>query len=225
MDTLALTLSPREITGKKVKLLRREGLVPVHMYGSEIQDMPLQVNSMELRKILIQAGANVPVNVTVDGVDMDNVCFIREVQLHPVSEEILHVDFLRVDVTQTITADVPIVLKGSSPAVEDMSGVLIQAVNTINVEALPLTMPESIEVDISVIEDFDTTLRVSDIPSIQDATINTNADQLVVSVVPPRVEEEPVLADEELLEGEERLEGEEPPTGEEPAAGGAEIEA
>ena len=90
MDTLGLTLSPREITGKKVKLLRREGLVPVHMYGSGIQDIPLQVDSLKLRKVLIQAGANVPVNIAVDGMDIDNICFIREVQRHPVSEEILH---------------------------------------------------------------------------------------------------------------------------------------
>ena len=210
MDTLSVTLHPRAVTGKRVKQIRREGLVPVHMYGSGIDDMALQVETLELRKVLIQAGANVPISVTVEGNDSENVCFVREVQRHPVSEDVLHVDFLRVDVTQTVTADVPITLTGISPAVEDESGVLIQAVSTVSVEALPMDMPESLELDISVIEDFDTTLRVADISGIEGFTIHTDTDLLVASVVPPKVEEEPVLVGkEELLEGEEVEEGEE----------------
>ena len=208
MDTLSVTLHPRAVTGKRVKQIRREGLVPVHMYGSGIDDMALQVETLELRKVLIQAGANVPISVTVEGNDSENVCFVREVQRHPVSEDVLHVDFLRVDVTQTVTADVPITLTGISPAVEDESGVLIQAVSTVSVEALPMDMPESLELDISVIEDFDTTLRVADISGIEGFTIHTDADLLVASVVPPKVEEEPVLVGEEEL-GEEVEEGEE----------------
>jgi len=215
MDTLSVTLHPRTVTGKRVKQIRKEGLVPVHMYGSGIDDMALQVQTLELRKVLIQAGANVPISVTVEGNDSENVCFVREVQRHPVSEDVLHVDFLRVDVTQTVTADVPITLTGISPAVEDDSGVLIQAISTVNVEALPMDMPESLELDISVIEDFDTTLRVADISGIEGFTIHTDADLLVASVVPPRVEEEPVLVgEEELLEGEEVEEGEEAPAAE-----------
>ncbi len=228
MDTLTVTLHPRIITGKRVKQIRREGLVPVHMYGSGIDDMALQVEMLDLRKVLIQAGANVPISVTVEGSDDENVCFVREVQRHPVSEDILHVDFLRVDVTQTVTADVPIVLTGISPAVEDDSGVLIQAISIVNVEALPMDMPESLELDISVIEDFNKTLHVADIPGIERFTIHTDAGLLVASVVPPKVEEEPVLVgEEELLEGEELEEGEEAAAaeGEEAPEGGAEAEA
>ena len=95
MDALTLTAIPRTVTGKKVKALRRDGVVPIHMFGRGIESQSLQAEERVLGVVLPQAGTNVPITIDVDGEDSENVCFVRQVQRHPVSEALLHVDFQR----------------------------------------------------------------------------------------------------------------------------------
>ena len=92
MDNLNLSVNKREITGKKVSGLRNDGLTPIHMYGPEIESSPLQCDSKILDRVITDAGTNIPVTVNVDGGEQDNLCFIREVQYHPVTNKVLHVD-------------------------------------------------------------------------------------------------------------------------------------
>ena len=148
MDVQSLGLSQRTVTGKKVKQLRKQGILPVHMYGSGIESQVLQGSAGELRRVLPRVGANIPVSVQVEGSDDENICFVREVQRHPVTEDILHVDFIRVDVTQTISAEVPITLVGSAPATQQ-GGTLLQPLTSLLVEALPMDIPASVEADVS----------------------------------------------------------------------------
>lgn len=103
MDVPTLKLSPRSVTGKKVKTLRRAGIVPVHIYGRDAPPLSLQVDALVLRRLLPRVGANIPLSVEVEDQKGEDICFVREVQRHPVTEDVLHVDFLRVDVLQTIT--------------------------------------------------------------------------------------------------------------------------
>ena len=209
-ETLGLKLSSRSVTGKKVKRLRRDGLVPVHFYGEGTKSLALQVEVGVLRRLLPRAGANIPVSVEVDGQEGENVCFVREIQRHPVTDDLLHVDFLRVDVSQAITAEVPLVLEGDSDAVRELGGTLMQPFQTLLVEALPLNMPEAIHVDISGLDDFEKQLRISDIDVPEGATILREPDEMIARVLPPRIEEEEAeVAEEELAEGEEPAEGEE----------------
>ena len=210
MDGLTLTAVPRTVTGKKVKVLRRGGVVPIHMFGRGIESQSLQAESRILSVVLPQAGTNVPITIDVDGQDGENVCFVRQVQRHPVSEALLHVDFQRVDVSQKVTAEVPLHIEGVSPAVEDMEGTLLQTLASISVEALPMSMPASFIVDISGLDDFDKTIRVATLPTDGEVTILNDPDEMIATVVRPRVEEEEAPVDEEL-EGleEEGVEGEE----------------
>jgi large subunit ribosomal protein L25 len=210
METINLKLSPREVTGKKVKRLRRDGVIPVHFYGRGTEALALQVEAAVLRRILPRVGTSVPLTVELDGKGDENICFVREVQRHPVTEDILHVDFLRVDVSQTITADVPIVLEGVSPAVTDLGGTLLQILDAVQVEALPMRIPGSFTVDVSILDDFDKTIRVESLALSADATVLADPGQMIATVVRPRIEEEPVDEEEEdlLAEGEE-AEGEE----------------
>ena len=210
MDGLTLTAVPRTVTGKKVKVLRRGGVVPIHMFGRGIESQSLQAESRILSVVLPQAGTNVPISIDVDGQDGENVCFVRQVQRHPVSEALLHVDFQRVDVSQKVTAEVPLHIEGVSPAVEDMEGTLLQTLASISVEALPMSMPASFIVDISGLDDFDKTIRVATLQTDGEVTILNDPDEMIATVVRPRVEEEEAPADEEL-EGleEEGVEGEE----------------
>jgi large subunit ribosomal protein L25 len=203
METLTLTLSPRELTRKKVKQLRREGIVPVHVYGHGVESLALQVEAGALLRVLSISGRNVPITVDIDGRDGESICFVREAQRHPVTEELLHVDFLRVDVTRRVRAEVPIILDGLPPAVENLGGILLQPFATLEVEALPMDMPAAFHVDVAVLEDFAMSIRIGDIAVASNVTIIRDPEEMVARVVPPRIEEEEVEEeDEELLEGE-----------------------
>ncbi len=212
METLSITLSPREVTGKKVSRLRQEGVVPVHFYGPGVDSASLQADFLALRSVLISAGRNVPITVKVAGEKGEDICFVRETQLHPVTEELLHVDFYRVDVSQTVRAEVPIILEGEPPAVRNLGGILLQPFDTLEVEALPLDMPESFRIDVTVLEDFTSSVRIEDIEVEEGVNILRDHVEMIARVVAPRIEEEEVPeTDEELelAEGEEAPEGEE----------------
>ena len=205
MDVQSVKLSPRSVIGKKVKQLRRQGVVPVHMYGVGIESLPLQMEAGPLRKLLPQVGTNVPVSIEIDGDDGENICFVREVQRHPVTEAILHVDFIRVDVSQTIRAEVPLVLIGNAPAVRQ-GGTLLQPLQRLLVEALPMNMPESLEVDVADLDDFEKAVYVSSIEVASNVTVITESEEMIARVIPPRVEVEEEVVGEDLEEGEEGAE-------------------
>lgn len=216
MDVVSVKLFPREVTGKKVATLRRKGVVPVHLYGGEAPSLTLQIELPVLRKVLSQVGTNKPLSVQVEGRPGEDICFVREVQRHPVTEDFVHVDFLRVDVTKKVTAQVPVVYVGEPPAVRNLSGVLIQVVPSLAVEALPMRMPASIQVDVSILDTFDKSIHIRDLVVSSDVTILASPDDLIARVAPPKKEEEPVAeaaapiaaAEVEVI-AKERKEGEE----------------
>lgn len=210
MDVPTLKLDRRTLLGKKVRSLRRQGVIPVHVYGANIQPASLQVDDRTLNRILPQVGSNIPISVEYEGQDGENICFVREIQRHPVTETVIHVDFLRVDVTQTIAAEVPVILIGASPAVTQMAGTLLQNIQSLSIEALPMNMPAEVTVDISGLIDFDTTIAVDDVEVPGNVTVLNEPGDVIVRVAPPRLEVE--LEDEEMEEGEE---GEELEDGEE----------
>jgi large subunit ribosomal protein L25 len=200
MDVATVKLDPRTVTGKKVRQLRREGVIPVHLYGAHIEPSNLQMDGRILNRLLPQVGANIPVSIELQGQDMENICFVREVQRHPVTDEVIHVDFLRVDVTRTVSAEVPLTITGISPAVTEMAGTLLQNIQTLSIEALPMNMPAEIPVDVSVLVDFDTSLLVRDAVVPGNVTVLNDPDDAIVRVAPPRLEVE-------TYEGEEGEEG------------------
>jgi len=210
METLTLKLSPRTIEGKKVRTLRRRGIVPVHFYGQGTGSLALQVEAGVLQSLISRAGMSIPVAVVLDEQDSENICFIREVQRHPVTEDLLHVDFMRVDVSRKVTVDVPINLVGKAPGAEDLGGILLQTMQSLSVESLPMSIPMSFDLDITGLDDFEKTLRVSDLLVAADVTVIADPDAMVVRVQPPRVEEVEAVAEgvEEGLELEEGEEGE-----------------
>lgn len=198
METLQLKVTPREIVGKKVKRLRKSGMTPVHMYGKGISPLALQTETRNLQRVLTQVGKSVPVSIVADGLGDQNIAFVREIQTHSVTGVLLHVDFYRVDVKERMRAEVPIVLAGEAPAVRVKRGVLMQALHTLTVECLPLEMPESIAVDLSILDDFDKVLRVKDITKSAAVTILDDPEEAIARVNPPRAEVE----EEEKVEEE-----------------------
>ena len=188
MDNLNLSVNKREVTGKKVSELRSNGLTPIHMYGPEIESSPLQCDSKILDRVITDAGTNIPVTVNVDGGEQNNLCFIREVQYHPVTNKVLHVDFMKVQVEKSVRAQVPISVIGTSPAVRTMGGTLLQPLLTLTVEALPLEIPKTIILEAELLVDFETNFYVSDIEVDEGVNVINEASEMVASVVAPRVE-------------------------------------
>ena len=188
MDNLNLSVNKREVTGKKVSELRSNGLTPIHMYGPEIESSPLQCDSKILDRVITDAGTNIPVTVNVDGGEQNNLCFIREVQYHPVTNKVLHVDFMKVQVEKSVRAQVPISVIGTSPAVRTMGGTLLQPLLTLTVEALPLEIPKTITLEAELLVDFETNFYVSDIEVDEGVNVINEASEMVASVVAPRVE-------------------------------------
>ena len=204
MEGLTLATDNREITGKKVAILRRDGITPIHLYGNGIESQSLQCDTATVSKVVLEAGTNIPVTVTVPGNSEENVCFVREVQYHPVTDRLIHVDFMKVDVTRTVRAEVPIIISGLSPAVRNMGGTLLQPLQSVTVEALPMNIPPMFSLNSDLLIDFDTNFYVSDLEAPDNISIINDEEELVAGVVAPRIEREVNLdGDEESDEDAE----------------------
>ena len=208
MPDLVLTVEYRDIKGKKVSSLRNEGITPLHMYGPGIDPRNLQCDSTTVDKIVTQAGANIPVTINLEG-ENDQVCFVREVQYHPVRDVIIHVDFMKVDIDKDVEVQVPVVIKGTAPAVRNLGGTLLQPLKTVTVRGLPLEIPAQLTLQADALVDYDTNLYVRDL-DIEDTVIITNYENdLIASVVPPRIERADVAIDEAETHEEQESEEEE----------------
>ena len=215
MDTLELAVDVREALGKKARFLRRDGITPANIYGRNLDSVALQLQSSDLVHALTQAGRNAVLSVKVNGEKKPRTAVIRNVQRHPVTDSIVHVDFLQVDVTRAITSDVPVLLVGESP-LPKTSTVISQTLSSIQVSGLPMDIPSSVEADISVLVEVDQSIHVSDLRLPDGVEVLTDADQMVVRAAQGRVSAADAAAEAEAAE--ETEEGAEEATAEAGAA-------
>ena len=201
-NAVEIELNPRELMGKKVGRLRRAGIVPVHLYGPGMESRALQCNASQLIRVLATAGGATPIHITIQGEPGNHLAFAREIQWDPKRDDLLHVDLLAADISRPVTAQVPIVLIGESAGARTVSGTVMHQLRTVDIQALPLEMPSEIELDISVMEEPDSVIRVSDLLIPENATLLSDVEELVVRIELPRVEVE-VEVEEGLEEGEE----------------------
>ena len=201
-----LQIQKRTTEGKKVKTLRNQGITPIHLYGSEFDSASMQVKMSELIDILNLAGFSSPITLN-DGKN-DIIAFAREVQRHPLTEQILHVDFQIVGKDDQVEVEVPINLIGESPAVKNLGGVLIKLMETIRVSSKVDSVPKSLELDISVIESLEQSILVGEIEIAEGVQIVSDETFAVARVIPPRIEVEEEV-EEEIGEGEESEDGDE----------------
>ena len=207
MPDLVLTVEYRDVNGKKVSTLRNEGITPVHMYGPGIDPRSLQCDTALVDKIVSEAGGNIPVTINLAGED-DEVCFIREVQYHPVKDVIIHVDFMKVDVNKEVEAQVPVIIQGTSPAVRNLGGTLLQPLQAVTVRALPMEIPAQLTLQAEVLVDYDTNLYVRDLVDMDSVAIINDESEIIASVVPPRIEREDTVVGIEGEDGsEEEVDG------------------
>jgi large subunit ribosomal protein L25 len=222
---LEISLDAREAHGKANKRLRRSGMVPGVVYGKGETSTPIQVDAKAFETLYRAAGRTSVVQLTVPNGNGAKSAIIKGVQRHPLSGAALHVDFFVVDLTNTMEVDVPLVLVGTAPAVEETGGTLLQGLNNLRVKALPTDIPHQVEVNVSTLVNLDVAIHVRDLTLNRDTVqVLTDGEELVAKVMPPRIEEEPEVVVEEELEGEEGAvaEGEEGAAaeGEAPSEGG-----
>lgn len=210
MESIELRAGARTTRGKKVKDLRAANLIPAVVYGPDMASESIQVDERGLFKVLQEAGSTALINLFVGDVSEPRVVLAREIQRDSLSGRTLHVDFYEVRLTETVRTMPRLEFVGESPAVNSGIGVVIHTMNSVEVECLPTELISSIEVDLSVLETLDDNILVSDLRVPDSVIVMADPDDVVVTVVPMRVEEvEEVEEEEAELEGEEEVEEEE----------------
>ena len=205
MDQIELEATNREILGKKVRFLRRQGVTPVHVFGHGIESMTLQCDTAKLQRVLAEAGKTRLINLKLDNEKRPRTVVVREVQLEPRTGESLHVDFYQVRMAERVKVEIPIVLVGEAPALKSKESMLTQDLNTLSVECLPANIPASVEVDLTSLIELDQVVRVEDIELDKAVAVLNDPELLVVRISLRHVEkvEEPVVAEAEAVEAPE----------------------
>jgi len=201
MDKIVIEAKKRDVTGKKVKVLRRDGKLPAVLYGYGVDATPIVVDHKSSSQILANAESSSLINIKLDGKEYPTL--IREKQWDYIKRSLLHVDFQVVSMTETISAMVRVELVGTAPAVETYGAILIAGLNKIEIEALPADLPENIKVDVSGLEKIGDTVQIRDLELSDKLTVLNDPNSMIA--VTSSMEEEIVeeAAAEELLEGEE----------------------
>lgn len=215
MANLVLQATERKVLGKKVKKLRKEGLVPGNVYGKKIKSKAISMDAKEFAKVYKEAGETSLIDLQLG--KTKNAVLVRNIQQDPIEGLVLHVDFQQVDLKEKITAEVPVVLVGESPAEKQSLGTVVQHLDTIEVEALPADLPENFEIDKSQLAEVDQAVLVKDLKvDTKKVEIKANPEEIVVKVEPPKKEEEvapaPAATEETPAEGAP-AEGEAPKEG------------
>lgn len=187
----------RTVLGRKVKKLRKEGFIPASVYGHKFEPISVQFKALELEKLFDEVGESGLVELLV-GEEKLPILF-RNPQYSAVEGNMIHIDCYKVNLREKITATVPVELIGESMAVKN-GKVLVEVTNEVEVEALPTNLPESITVDISVLNEVDDMITVGDIKLDDKVEMVTDADQVIVKIEEQRAEEEAPV--EEVAPGE-----------------------
>lgn len=213
MDKITLDAELRSLKGRKVKKLREKGFMPANIFGKKIKSKAISIKLDDFSKVYQDAGETGLISLKIKGDKeiKDSAVLISNVQMHPVDDVPVHVDFHQVDLKEKVTADVPVELTGISPAEKQSLGTVVQYIDEIEVEALPTDLPEKFIIDISKLEEVDQAVFVKDL-DFDKAKVQVKAglEEIVVKVEPPQKEEviEAPAPEPEGVEGEVPVEGE-----------------
>ena len=210
MEQIELSAATRDILGKKVRFLRRQGLTPANLYGHDVKSTALQVDTIQLKHTLAKAGKSSLVALKVDSAKRPKMVIIRDIQREPLTGGLLHIDLFQVKMEERIKIEVSLLFVGEAPAIRDRGGILVQNMNSVEVECLPANMPHNIEVDLSVLQEIDQAVHVKDLSVDEGVTILTDPEQSIIQITRSKVEveiaEELVAAEAEAEAEEEKVE-------------------
>ncbi len=207
-----LSVKIRKDVGKKVKNLRKKGLLPAVLYGPGSEMLLLEVDLKEFAQIYKEAGESSLIYLNIKGQEKKCPVLVRDIQNDPLDNNIVHVDFYAVSMSKKVETNVALIFEGESLAVKDLEGTLIKNINEIGIRALSKDLPPAIKINIEILKTFEDSILVKDLVVGEAVEILREPDEVVASVIPPqKVEEElekPVEEKEPEKEGEKK-EGEE----------------
>jgi large subunit ribosomal protein L25 len=190
MEKVVLNATKRDVIGKQVKALRREGKLPAVIYGRHTQPVNINLDAHTASLTLGKLTPSSLVTINVDGTEYPSL--VREKQRDYIKNRLLHVDFLAVSMTELLRTNVNVHFVGVSPAVKDFNAVLVKNLEQLEVECLPTDLPESIEVDISALKKPGEGIRVRDVQISDKIRVLNDSDTMVAVATFAKVEEEGV---------------------------------
>lgn len=217
MDRLTLKAQEREILGKKVKKLRRDGFIPAHVFGNKVETEHVSVSAVDFSRVFSQAGETSLINLKI-GEEKIRPVLVRDTQVDPVRGATLHIDFYQVNLLEKVRVFVPIRVTGEEPeVVKNGEAVVIQPMSEVEVEALPAELPDHFEVDISKLQQIDDAILISQMSIPDGVEVIADPEAMVIKLDSAVSEEAQELMEEEAEAaaaaaaeaGEESAEGEE----------------
>lgn len=179
----------RKIIGRNVKKLRKEGKIPANVFGKKVKSLALTIDRIPFCKLFRKVGETTLVDLLVNGEKDPRPVLVTDIQRDPVSDQIIHVDFHQVDLTQKVTADIPVRIVGEAPAVKDKGAVLVLVLSSIHVEALPTDLPDHFEADVSGLVEFGESIHVKDLKVDREKVkLIVSDDETVATIQQPKEE-------------------------------------
>lgn len=208
----SLQVEVRKIVGRKVKKLRREGKVPANVFGKKVKSASVSLDAVSFGKLFRKVGETTLIDLVVAGEKEARPVLVTDVQRDPVTDHIIHVDFHQVDLTEKVTADIPVRIIGEALAVKDKGAVLVTVLSSIPVEALPADLPDHFDADISGLIEFGNSVHVKDLTVDRTKVkLMVEDEETVATVQEPKVEVEEAPAAPVTAEGAPAAEGETAP--------------
>lgn len=187
-----LNVTKREIFGKKLKFLRREGTLPANIYGKDVESLAVQVPTKEFLELYKEIGATGLVELHIAG-EKNRPVLIHEVNMDHINHVPLHADFYQVNLKEKVTTMIPIIVIGEPKAVAEKLGELLQTLNEIEVEALPADLPEKFEVDVTNLVAVDEQITIADLQVPQGVEILSEPTSVVAKIAAIVEEPEPTV--------------------------------
>lgn len=203
MEKVTINAEKRSLTGKQVKVLRREGKIPAVIYGKGVESTPIVLDLRDTTNTLAKISSSTILNINLAGKEQPTL--VREIQKNYLRNEIIHIDFLAVSLKEKLRTAVGINLVGEAPVLKEFEALIVSGIEHIEVECLPQDLPEAIEVDLSVLKEIGDAVYVKDLPMPANVQFLTNPEDLVV--VASAVKEE-AIPEEEVVEVEAAAEPE-----------------
>jgi large subunit ribosomal protein L25 len=208
MGKLIIKAEKRNITGRKVKKLRQQALVPANVFGKKVKSQSIQIKLADFEKTYKETGETGLLELHIG--NEKKPALIHNVQADPVTDAVLHIDFLQVNLKEKVVAEIPIELTGESPAEKQGLGTVVQYMDEVEVEALPTDLPEKFEIDASILLEVDQTVYLKDLKYDKTKVeIKEDVEKIIAKLEPLREEKEEELVPEETPE-EEKPEEEKP---------------
>jgi len=187
---LSIVAQKRENIGKKLNTLRKNKIIPAVVYGKEVNSLPIEINYNDFKELFKKAGESTIIKLKIKDKEKEKEypVLIREVQKHPISEEVLHIDFYQVPMNEEIEVTVPLEFEGVAPAEKEKGGIIVKNIHELEIKALPQNLIHSIKVDLSLLKEIDQEIKVKDLKVPEGVKILADKEEVVVVAIPPKEE-------------------------------------